>query len=136
MRLFLLALTLAAFCFADAPAAIRGKLTQRAGQPPAIETPDRKLIALDGDAATLGVLNDKRLAGAGLNLKGHFSGADRFVVDPIHTKAMLVHKNGKTYRITYWCDVCAIRTYSPGPCVCCQQETQLDLRDPDKADQE
>ncbi|MDQ6706712.1 MAG: hypothetical protein M3Z85_12135, partial [Acidobacteriota bacterium] len=112
MRLFLLALTLAAFCFADAPAAIRGKLTQRAGQPPAIETPDRKLIALDGDAATLGVLNDKRLAGAGLNLKGHFSGADRFVVDPIHTKAMLVHKNGKTYRITYWCDVCAIRTYS------------------------
>jgi hypothetical protein len=34
--------------------------------------------------------------------------------------------------ITYWCDVCSIRAYTPGPCVCCQQETTLDLRDPDK----
>lgn len=131
MRWFLLALTFVALCFADAPAAIRGKLTQRAGQSPAVETPNGKLIALDGDAGTLGVLNDKRLAGTDLNLKGHFSGTTQFVVDPIHTRAMLVHKNGKTYRITYWCDICAIRTYSPGPCVCCQQETQVDLRDPD-----
>lgn len=133
MRLLLLLLAFAALSFADAPSAIvRGKLAQRAGQPPAIETSDHKFISLEGDAATLGVLTDKRLAGTDLNLKGHFSGANQFIVDPIHTKAMLVHKNGKTYRITYWCDVCAIRTYTPGPCICCQQETQLDLRDPDK----
>jgi hypothetical protein len=34
--------------------------------------------------------------------------------------------------ITYWCDVCSIRTYTPGKCWCCQQETTLDLRDPDQ----
>jgi len=27
--------------------------------------------------------------------------------------------------------VCGIRAYTPGPCVCCQAETELDLRDPD-----
>jgi hypothetical protein len=27
--------------------------------------------------------------------------------------------------------VCNIRAYTPGPCVCCQRETTLDLIDPD-----
>ena len=54
------------------------------------------------------------------------------MVDPMHTKAMFVYKDGKKSRITYWCDLCSIRTYTPGICMCCQQETQLDLRDPDK----
>jgi hypothetical protein len=33
--------------------------------------------------------------------------------------------------VTYWCEVCAIRTYTPGECMCCQENTELDLRDPD-----
>ena len=45
--------------------------------------------------------------------------------------ALLVHQNGKLKMITYWCDVCSIRAYAPGPCVCCQKETTLELRDPD-----
>jgi hypothetical protein len=135
MRLcrFALALAFAAICLANGgDQLVGGKLTQRDGQPPALETADHKLISLDGDVSTKGVLNDKRLAGANLEIKGHFAAADRFIVNPIHTHAMLVVKNGKHYAITYWCDTCAIRTYTPGICVCCQQETQLDLRDPDK----
>jgi hypothetical protein len=27
--------------------------------------------------------------------------------------------------------VCSIRAYAPGPCVCCQKDTDLDLRDLD-----
>ena len=131
----ILALTLVSLCRAEGPpptanTAVRGTLVQREGQSPALETAEHKLIPLDGDTPTQGVLNDKRLAGADLTLKGHFN-SGRFAVDPMHTKAMLAHKGGKAYRITYWCDLCAIRTYSPGVCVCCQQETQLDLRDPD-----
>ena len=34
--------------------------------------------------------------------------------------------------VTYWCEVCAIRSYTPGLCVCCRDETTLDLRDPDQ----
>lgn len=137
-RLFLVS-AFSIACLAESPKApdsssvvIRGKLTQRAGKPPALETADRKLIPLDGDKSTLGVLNDKRLANADLEAKGRFSPAGVFMVDPIHTHAMFVHKDGNKLAITYWCDVCSIRTYTPGPCLCCQRETALDLRDPNK----
>lgn len=130
---FALTLAFAAICFANTgDQVISGKLMQHEGQPPALETADHKLISLDGDVSTKGVLNDKRLTGADLEIKGHFAAPDRFTVNPIHTHAMVVVKNGKRYAITYWCDTCAIRTYTPGVCVCCQQETQLDLRPPDK----
>jgi hypothetical protein len=33
--------------------------------------------------------------------------------------------------VSYWCDICTIRSYTPGPCVCCQKDTTLDLIDPD-----
>jgi len=126
---------LAAACFAEdpAPVSLRGKLLQRPGKPAAIETGDRHVISLDGDAPTQGVLNDKRLAGFDLEVKGHFTAPDQFLVDPIHTKAMFVHRDGHVKVITYWCDTCSIRTYTPGPCWCCQKETTLDLRDPDPA---
>ena len=130
----LLSVCLAAACAAQAPvpATIRGKLVQRAGQPPAIESADHRIISLDGDEPTKGVLNDRRLGGFDLEAKGHFTAPGEFLVDPIHTKALFVHKDGHVKVITYWCDVCSIRTYTPGPCWCCQKETLLDLRDPDQ----
>src|ERR1700691_1132458 len=135
MRLCLLVLVscLAAAGFAEEPKAvsIRGTLVQRAGKPPALETADHHIISLDGDDPTKGVLNDKRMAGFDLEAKGRFTAADQFLVDPIHTRAMFVHKDGHVKVVTYWCDVCSIRTYTPGPCWCCQKETTLDLRDPD-----
>ena len=113
-------------------ASVRGKLKQQPGKKPAIETPDHKVILLEGDEATTGVLKDKRLAGEDLEVIGRFKEPDLFVVDPIHTRAMFVHKNRQRLMITYWCDVCAIRTYTPGLCWCCQQETELDLRKSDR----
>ena len=135
-RALLLACCLSAAALAaePQPATIRGTLVQRADKPPALETADHRLISLDGDGPTNRVLNDKRLAGFDLEAKGHFTAPDQFQVDPIHTKAMFVHKDGHVKVITYWCDVCYIRTYSPGPCWCCQKETLLDLRDPGEDD--
>ena len=139
MKLMRLAWMLPIFCLAVASLAqtpqtakVRGTLVQRAGKPPALETADHRFIALDGDEPTKGVLNDKRLAGFDLEARGHFTAPDQFLVDPIHTTAMFVHKDGHVKVITYWCDVCSIRTYTPGPCWCCQKETLLDLRDPDQ----
>ena len=125
-------LAAAGFAEGPEPATIRGTLVQRPGKPPALETAGHKFISLDGDEPTKGVLNDKRLAGFDLEAKGRFTAPDQFLVDPIHTQAMFVHKDGHVKVITYWCDVCSIRTYSPGPCWCCQKETTLDLRDPDQ----
>ena len=109
---------------------LHGKLVQRDGQPPALDT-GSKLVPLDGDKATLGVVNDKRLNGVEMQAKGHFASPGVFLIDPIHTRAILVRRDGKLKLVTYWCDICSIRTYSPGPCWCCQRETTLDLRDPD-----
>ena len=63
---------------------------------------------------------------------GHYKNPDLFVVDPIHTKALRVYHDGKRHTISYWCDLCSIRTYTPGVCWCCQQETALDLQDDNK----
>jgi hypothetical protein len=117
---------------APKPNSIRGVLRQRPGQLPVLETADHRAITLDGDESTKSVLNDARLAGFDLEAKGHFTAPDRFLIDPFHTEAIFVRKDGHLKVITYWCDTCSIRSYTPGPCVCCQKETTLDLRDPDQ----
>ena len=90
------------------------------------------MISLSGDADTVGVLNDARLEGVEFEINGKSEAPDRFTVNPIHTRAMFVHKGGKRLLVTYWCDVCAIRTYTPGICWCCREDTALDLQEPDK----
>ena len=62
------------------------------------------------------------------------SGGGRFTINPIHKRALFTYKDGRRLMVTYWCDVCAIRTYTPGICWCCREETALDLIEPDKVD--
>jgi hypothetical protein len=116
-----------------APAGVvRGKLLVREGQPAQVETAEHKTVKLDGDESTLKVLGDGRLNGFQVEAHGHFTAPDRFLIDPVHTHSLLVRQDGKLKLVTYWCDICSIRAYTPGPCVCCQRETTLDLRDPDQ----
>jgi len=122
---------LASSCFAATPGgpSIRGKLARSKDNKPALETSDHKIIYLEGDADTTGVLNDQRLWGTDFETLGHFKTPDHFEIDGIYNRAMFVHKDGKRLMITYWCDTCYIRTYTPGTCVCCQKYTDLDLKD-------
>ena len=106
--------------------AFRGKLVEG----PALQMPDGKLLKLTGDSDTKGVLEDKRLAGADFEVIGALRG-ETIEINPIHTAALHAWKNGRRLRVTYLCDVCAIRTYTPGLCWCCREETALDLREPD-----
>jgi hypothetical protein len=89
LRCLLLSLT-AVLTFAGTTT-LRGKLVQREGKPPSLEISAAKQIPLDGDNDTLRVLGDKRLAGADLEVKGRQENG-RFIVDPIHTKAIQVHR--------------------------------------------
>jgi hypothetical protein len=111
--------------------AVRGKLVLVTGKLPTVETAEHKLVILDGDESTRMVLADRRLNGFEVQAKGRFTAPDRFLIDPIHTHSMLIRQNGKLRMVTYWCDTCSIRSFTPGPCVCCQKETTLELRDPD-----
>jgi hypothetical protein len=132
-RALLLLIPMAPVCFAaGGTSPLRGKLTQQPGKPPAIETEGHQLVLLTGDKPTEAILKDKRLAGMEFEVMGHFSSQAEYAVDPIEKRALLVHKDNKIYRVTYYCDVCSIRTYFPGPCMCCQEETRLDLIDPNR----
>src|SRR3954452_25589344 len=108
-------------------ATLRGKLIVRDGQPTVLETAEKKLVKLEADDHTSKVLNDPRINGFEAEIKGRFAAPERFVVDPPHTHPMLVKKDGHMKLVSYWCDVCTIRSYTPGPCVCCQKDTTLDL---------
>ena len=140
MRAYVCLLIVAAGCLSAADKAgagaksetVRGKLVVRAGQPSWLETEDHKLIALDGDQPTRKVIHDPRVNGFQVNATGHFTAPDKFLIDPQHTHALMVREGGLLKMITYWCDVCFIRAYAPGPCVCCQRETTLELRNPDE----
>jgi len=111
----------------ETPTSLRGEL--KPGEKPVLAMPDGRRIALSGDAPTMHVLHDKRLAGADFEVVGKFLGPAQFQVGPIYQKSMFVHKDGKALLISYWCDVCSIRTYTPGICMCCQEETALDLKE-------
>lgn len=105
---------------------LRGVLRQASD----LETGDGKRIRLEGDTETSAVLRDKRLFGLSVEAVGGWSGEGRFRIEPIHESGLFVFRDGKPLVVTYWCEVCSIRTYSPGICMCCQEETALDLREP------
>ncbi len=92
---------------------VRGTLVQKPGRKHAVRTPRGKLVTPDGDEPNRGVLNDQRLGGFDFEAIGRFEGPDALRIDPIHTRSMSIHRDGKRLMITSWCAVCAIRTYPP-----------------------
>lgn len=114
-----------------AASTLRGKLGKSPQGTPVLQT-DGRTVALTGDESTTGVLNDKRLAGTELEVSGQLGENGTLEIGPIHTRAMWAIRSGQKRMITYWCDVCAIRTYTPGLCQCCREEMALDLIDPPK----
>ncbi len=107
----------------QATTAIRGRLTP--GAPARLHVGQHQ-VELAGDPSTSAVLADERLKGADFEANGISEGG-KFQVLPIHKRNMFVHKGGRKLMISYWCDVCSIRTWAPGKCMCCQDETALDL---------
>jgi len=65
-------------------------------------------------------LQDKRLANREVRLEGTMKADGTFEVERLYTV-----KDGKLYRVRYYCKVCNIVALEPGNCVCCQQPTEL-----------
>jgi hypothetical protein len=131
-RVFTLMLSGAPLALAfDGTAVVRGKLTKDGTGRPVLQVAGGSFVVVTGDEETTLVLNDKRLAGADFEVIGEKKADGSVAINPIHLAALWAHKDGKRKRVTYWCDVCAIRTYSPGLCWCCREDTELELRDPD-----
>ena len=112
--------------------ALRGHLRQEKGKSPVIETADHKFVALDGDDPTMAIMNDARLKDADVEVLGHPGVQGHFEIHQIFLPSVFVYKDGKRLQVSYWCDVCYIRTSSPGKCWCCQKYTDLDLIEPEQ----
>jgi hypothetical protein len=110
---------------------VRGRLRQEQGKPPVLETSDHKRVSLSGDEPTMKVLRDSRLKDADVEMAGHYAGDGHFEINKIHLPSLFVYRGGKRLQVSYWCDVCYIRTSSPGKCWCCQKETDLDPVEPE-----
>ena len=68
----------------------------------------------------LHTLSDKRLANREVRLEGTMKADGTFEAERLYTV-----RDGKLYRVRYFCKVCNIEALEAGDCVCCQHPTEL-----------
>lgn len=107
------------------------------GEPPRLAVLEGQLLSTSADCPVLRAhgkdqplsayttylyhtLQDKRLANRVVRLEGLMKGDGTFDVERLYTV-----KEGKLYRVRYFCKICNIEALEPGNCVCCQQPTEL-----------
>lgn len=103
---------------AQAPEKLTGVLALQSGAP-VLKMKDKTYHLVTSDDEIQDTLADKRVAGRTLQVEGKWKTPDTFDVRRFFT----VH-DGKLFKLTYYCDVCNITTYKPGPCMCCQKPTE------------
>jgi len=101
-------------------AALAGKLLSISGQGPALRIHEKDQPLSATTTYLFHTLLDKRLANREVRLEGTMKADGTFEVERLYTV-----RNGKLYRVRYFCKVCNIEALEPGDCVCCQQPTEL-----------
>ena len=86
---------------------------------PILKVKERSYILTSADNSILTTLADVRNRGRQLELHGRWKNPETFVVE-----RFLVRREGKLFKLVYYCDVCNITTYQPGPCDCCREPTE------------
>jgi hypothetical protein len=99
---------------------LTGKLMPAQGGGPMLQTPKKDFRLSARTSYLLHTLEDKRLASREVRLEGAPDPDGTFKVAKLFTI-----RNGKLYRVRYYCEVCNIEALEPGNCVCCQQPTEL-----------
>lgn len=98
---------------------IDGKLLQRP-QGPALRVQGKDYPLSANRTWYLNTLKDKRLANREIRVEGEWAPDGSLKVNHFYTV-----KDGKLYRVRYFCEICNIESLEPGDCVCCQQPTEL-----------
>jgi len=122
---FLIALSLALPGFsqthpAEAATFLNGKLVTLPGTGLVLRTAKKDYPLSARTTYLFHTLQDKRLATRQVRLEGTKKPDGTFEVAKLFTV-----RNGKLYRVRYYCEVCNIEALEPGNCVCCQQPTEL-----------
>ena len=100
--------------------ALEGKLIDLPGKGPVLKMPDKVQVLTATTPYLFHTLQDKRLAGREVRVEGRPQADGTFQVDWLYTI-----REGKLYRVRYYCKTCNIVALEPGKCVCCQQPTEL-----------
>ena len=101
-------------------AALEGKLLSTPGECPVVRIHDKDQPLSATTTYLYHTLLDKRLANRQVRVEGTMKADGTFEVERLYTV-----RNGKLYRVRYFCKVCNIEALEPGDCVCCQQPTEL-----------
>lgn len=102
------------------PVSLEGRLLFTPGVGPVLryQGKDQPLSAVT--SYLLHTLEDKRLANREVRVEGTAKLDGTFDVQRLYTL-----RNGRLYRVRYFCNVCNIEALEPGDCVCCQRPTEL-----------
>jgi hypothetical protein len=101
-------------------AALEGKLLSIPGEGPVLRIHEKDQPLSATTTYLFHTLLDKRLINREVRVEGTMKADRTFEVERLYTV-----RNGKLYRVRYFCKVCNIEALEPGDCVCCQQPTEL-----------
>jgi hypothetical protein len=99
---------------------LEGKLLSVPGHGPVLRAHDKDIPLAATSTYLLHTLEDQRLANREVRLEGTMQADGHFEVAHLFTL-----RDGKLYRVRYYCNVCNIVALEPGRCVCCQRPTEL-----------
>jgi hypothetical protein len=91
-----------------------------ANQPLSFLATEGKKYEVAGDSVSNAQLRDPLLIERDWELVGSMRPDGRFGIVKLFTI-----KDGKRFRVTYYCEICHIVTHEPGLCMCCQGPTEL-----------
>lgn len=105
---------------AESPSFLVGELVSVPGGCPILQVDKTRYTLTARTTYLLHTLQDPRLAHREIRVLGTAKPDGTLEVSKFYTV-----RDGKLYRVRYYCEVCNIEALEPGNCVCCQQPTEL-----------
>ncbi len=99
---------------------LQGKLLSVPGTGPTLRTNSRDYSLAGKTSYLFHTLQDERLLNREVRLEGRMRADGAVEVARLYTL-----RDGKLYKVRYYCEVCNIEALEPGACVCCQNPTDL-----------
>jgi hypothetical protein len=101
------------------PEFLQGRLIDAGGQP-TLKTAQHDYTLSAKISVLFHTLQDQRLLNREIRVEGTLKPEGTFEVAHLFTV-----RDGKLYKVRYYCNVCNIAALEPGNCVCCQRPTEL-----------
>lgn len=105
---------------ASALETLQGRLTVASGDRPTLKTAQRAYALSAKTSYLFHTLQDQRLLDREVRVEGTLKPDGTFEVAHLFTV-----RDGKLYKVRYYCNICNIAALEPGNCVCCQRPTEL-----------